>query len=582
MTREIMSLKDLVNRLLIPDQDLPRLSFCQSIKASSIFDWIHALPLTQAEQVSAIFYSALPELSRVKANWELRLSIAETVRTPLHHCMQGLSKRYLNQPLIMPEAAVKTATVAQALQKHLLNTYLVVIRDICTNTKDKEHHLAMAIYRALNCVGYLLLRSYQLYLPPPEYLWQTAHSLFLIAEQTDVLEESCVDPLLSPSHQNPLQAYIRILLLAASRPNQLRQEEIQQVFSLLEQDSYRVKFQPLASEESDNSLITIAQSDMPPMFVSKAKQSGIPLSNAYELDVTAIINHLKEISQSTEEGGDQKITPSVIQHLQTAWKQQTQRGFARQVTRLNIDVIIGITNIHFYLAGELPFQIFLQQENSLAGKADAFVKRGIQLKQNQETDPWSDPFDIKGDTGTKATASVEQRIRQQAIDQYQGQHQTFSVPLIDKSAGGYGLEWQGDIPIQVKTGELLALKETNRPNWILGVIRWAHQIKGATQLGIQILSPKATPVGIALIHRSGGYTEYLRGLQLPELRAINQPTSLITNAVTFHESSKVKLFMPDQTGQASVSNIQLTKRIFSTGVFNQFGYRAIAVTSNEE
>lgn len=582
MTREIMSLKDLVNRLLIPDQDLPRLSFCPSVKASSVFDWIHALPLTQAEQVSAIFYSALPELSRVKANWELRLSIAETVRTPLHHCMEGLSKRYLNQPLIMPEAAIKTATVAQALQKHLLNTYLVVIRDICVNTKDKEHHLAMTIYRALTCVSYLLLRSYQLYLPPPDYLWKTAHSLFLIAEQSDVLEEPCVDPLLSPSHQNPLQAYIRILLLAGSRPNQLRQEEIQQVFSLLEQDSYRVKLLPLTSAESDNSLITLAQSDMPPMFVSKAKQSGIPLSNAYELDVTAIINHLKEISQTTEEGGDQKITPSVIQHLQTAWKQQTQRGFARQVTRLNIDVIIGITNIHFYLAGELPFQVFLQQENSLAGKADAFVKRGIQLKQNQETDPWSDPFDIKGDTGTKATTSVEHRIRQQAIDQYQGQHQIFSVPLIDKSAGGYGLEWQGDIPIQVKTGELLALKETNRPNWILGVIRWAHQIKGATQLGIQILSPKATPVGIALIHRSGGYTEYLRGLQLPELRAINQPTSLITNAVTFHESSKVKLFMPDQTGQASVSNIQLTKRIFSTGVFNQFGYRAIAVTSNEE
>jgi hypothetical protein len=583
MTREIMSLKDLVDRLLIPDQDLSRLSFCQSTKASSVFDWIHGLPLTQADQVSAIFYTALPELARVKANWELRLSIAETVRTPLHHCMEGLSKRYLNQPLIMPEAAVKTATVAQALQKHLLNTYLVVIRDICANIKDKEHHLALAIYRALACVSHLLLRSYQLYLPPPEYLWQTAHSLFLIAEHADVLEEPCVDPLLTPSHQNPLQAYIRVLLIAASRPNQLRQEEIQQVFSLLEHDSYLVKLQPLASEESDHSLITLAHSDLPPMFVSKAKQSDIKLSNAYELDVTGIINHLKELSQSTEEGGEQKITPSVIQHLQTAWKQQAQRGFSRQVTRLNIEVIIGITNIHFYLAGELPFQVFLQQENPIAERASGFLKRGVQLKQNQELDPWNESFDIKGGvSGLASTTSVEQRIRQQAIDQYQGQHQIHQVPLIDKSAGGYGLEWQGDIPIQVKTGELLALKENNRPNWILGVIRWAHQIKGATQLGVQILSPKATPVGIALIHRTGGYTEYLRGLQIPELRAINQPTSLITNAVTFHENSKVKLFMSDQGPEVGATNIQLTKRIFSTGVFNQFGYRAIAASTKED
>lgn len=582
MTREIMSLKDLVARLLIPDQDLARLSFCPNTKASSVFDWIHGLPLTQAEQVSAIFYSALPELSRVKANWELRLSIAETVRTPLHHCMEGLSKRYLNQPLIMPEAAVKMATVGQALQKHLLNTYLVIIRDICTNTKDKEHHLALAIYRALTSVSYLLLRSYQLYLPPPEYLWQTAHALFLIAEQLEILEESCVDPLMTPSHQNPLQAYIRILLIAASRPNQLRQEEIQQLFSLLEHESYLIKLQPLASEDSDNSLVALTASDLPPMFVSKAKQSNIKLTNAYELDVTGILNHLKELSQvAAEEGKEQKITPSVIQHLQTAWKQQTQRGFARQVTRLNIDVIVGITNIHFYLAGELPFQVFLQQENAVAGRANEFVKRGIQLKQNTEADPWGDAFEMTGDSALKSTTSVEQRIRQQVMDQYQGQHQTFSVPLIDKSAGGYGLEWQGDIPIQVKTGELLALKEANRPNWVLGVIRWAHQIKGATQLGIQILSPKATPVGIALIHRSGGYTEYLRGLQIPELRAINQPTSLITNAVTFHENSKVKLFMPEQGNPSSTTNIQLTKRIFSTGAFNQFGYRTIVASTKE-
>jgi hypothetical protein len=137
---------------------------------------------------------------------------------------------------------------------------------------------------------------------------------------------------------------------------------------------------------------------------------------------------------------------------------------------------------------------------------------------------------------------------------------------------------------------VLALKENHRPNWVLGVIRWAHQIKGATQLGVQILSPKATPIGIALIHRTGGFTEYLRGLQLPELRAINQPTSLITNAVTFHENSKVKLFMPNQSNpnqsnqpnQIDTMNIQLSKRIFSTGAFNQFGYRTLATTTKDD
>jgi cyclic-di-GMP-binding protein len=583
MTQEL-SLKDLIDRLLIPDQDLARLSFCQSTKAASIFDWIHGLPLTQVDQVSAIFYTALPELSRVKANWELRLAMLETVRTPLHHCMEGLSKRYLNQPLIMPETAVKTATIAQALQKHLLNAYLVVVRDLCQNPKDKEHHLALAISRALTCIGYLLVRSFQLYLPPAEYLWKTAHSLFLIAEKTDVSDETCVDPLLAQTHHaSPGQAYIRILLLAASRPNQLRQEEIQQVFTLLEGLSHLVKVYPLESDDTENSLIALTHSDLAPLFISKAKQAEMNLTGAYELDNTLVIQRLKEMAQiNPEENQEQKVTPSVLEHLQTAWKQQTQRSFPRQVTRLNIDVIVGIINIHFHLSGEIPFQVFLQQENNVIGsESSPFAKRGVQLKSvEQEDDPWNDPFDIKGMT-TKSTSTIEDRIRQQALDQYQGQHLIYSIPLIDKSPGGYGLEWHGDIPIQVKTGEAIALRENNRPNWILGVIRWAHQIKGATQLGVQILSPKATPVGIALIHRTGGFTEYLRGLQIPELRAINQPTSLITNAVTFHENSKVKLFMPNQHNQPGTVNIQLGKRIFSTGAFNQFGYRAL-ITSKEE
>jgi cyclic-di-GMP-binding protein len=577
-----LTLKDLIDRLLIPDQDLARLSFCQSTKAASIFDWIHSLPLTQVDQVSAIFYTALPELSRVKANWELRLAMLETVRTPLHHCMEGLSKRYLNQPLILPETAVKTATIAQALQKHLLNTYLVVVRDLCENPRDKEHHLALAISRALTCIGYLLARSFQLYLPPADYLWKTAHSLFLIAEQFEVADEPCVDPLLAQTHNaTPAQAYIRALLLAGSRPNQLRQEEIQQVFTLLENISHLVKISPLKSEDSDNALISLTRSDLPPLFASKAKQSEMDLTGAYELDCTSVIQRLKELTQGTpEEIQQHKVTLSVLEHLQTAWKQQTQRSFPRQVTKLNIEVVVGIINIHYHLSGEIPFQVFLQQENASFGLDESpFAKRGVQLKSSEE-DPFSDALEIKGVT-TKSSSIIEERIRQQTIEQYQGQHQIYSIPLIDKSPGGYGLEWQGDIPIQVKTGEAIALRETNRPNWVLGVIRWAHQIKGATQLGIQILSPKATPVGIALIHRTGGFTEYLRGLQIPELRAINQPTSLITNAVTFHESSKVKLFMPNQNNSSATVNIQLGKRIFSTGAFNQFGYRTVLIGKEE-
>src|SRR5690606_40354429 len=117
-------------------------------------------------------------------------------------------------------------------------------------------------------------------------------------------------------------------------------------------------------------------------------------------------------------------------------------------------------------------------------------------------------------------------------DLYQGQHPTYQVPMVDASPGGYCLEWQDQIPVQLKAGELVGLREQGRSKWSIGVVRWVHQTKSSSQMGIQLLGPGATPLGIALLHKTGDYSEYLRALQLPALKAINQPATLLTNAVS--------------------------------------------------
>ncbi|HEY8940363.1 MAG TPA: hypothetical protein VIM59_09245, partial [Cellvibrio sp.] len=116
------------------------------------------------------------------------------------------------------------------------------------------------------------------------------------------------------------------------------------------------------------------------------------------------------------------------------------------------------------------------------------------------------------------------------------------------------------------------------------VVRWAHQTKGATQLGIQILAPHAIPVGLAAVHKTGGFAEYLRALQIPELKAINQPPSLIANAISFHEYSKARLYLQPQAGVSHQGDlpVQLTNRLFATGAFSQFGYRELATAKPAE
>src|SRR5690606_33071038 len=120
---------ELLNRLHTPPQDLAQLSFCKSTPGA-IKAWVDALPLTQMNFVSTQLYRALLEIARLKVSPEVRLAMLEHLRSPTQQTIQGLSQSFLNQPLILPEAARKTATVAQALQKHMSNGYLAVVREL--------------------------------------------------------------------------------------------------------------------------------------------------------------------------------------------------------------------------------------------------------------------------------------------------------------------------------------------------------------------------------------------------------------------------------------------------------------------
>lgn len=77
-----------------------------------------------------------------------------------------------------------------------------------------------------------------------------------------------------------------------------------------------------------------------------------------------------------------------------------------------------------------------------------------------------------------------------------------------------------------------------------------------------------------MVQKSHGNAEYLRALQIPELKIINQPASLVTNALSFHELTKARLYHREQQGDYDKdTQLQLTRRLFNSGVIAQFAYR---------
>ncbi|WP_323814252.1 hypothetical protein [Cellvibrio sp. NN19] len=599
-------IRQLLKKLNVPTEGLAQLSFCGGNKEAQVKAWLQSLPLTQTQQVSAQLYMAVHELSRLRTSSENRLAILELLRTPIHQTLSGLALKYLNQPLILPEAALKTATVAQAIQKHFLNSYLAVVKEICTPhaTKVPPEQQALVIHRSLTALSLLLLRSYQLYLPVPGQVWTEIHALYQLACALELEQLPVEDKL---PHQQDLKTihnvYLRILLLASARPNQLRQDEIESTYNVLELLAPGAELHPYQPGGKENLFVVLTDSNRPPFYKSHWRPASNPgVEPPLEIRTSPLVSKLKELQSIGNEGVDASVSQrnqlnlsaALTKHLLQAWSHLALRSFERQEVNAEIEVTVGLTNIHFHLADQQPFNLFLNQGSAVAGaptKGAIFQKRGVQLKVEETkktSDPWGDAFEIVGtpfDGRALPTLNIEKKIQSQELENYQGQHPVYTVPLIDRSLGGYGLEWRNEIPVQVRAGELLGLREYGRNKWSIGVVRWAHQIKGATQLGIQIIAPHAVPVGLAAIQKTGGFAEYLRALQIPELRAVNQPASMITNAITFHEHSKARLYTQPQahteTPHEGDKSIQLTQRIFATGAFSQFGFRELATAKPE-
>jgi hypothetical protein len=587
----------LLKKLAVPAQDVAQLSFCRSAKEAHIKEWLQNLPLTQAQQVSAPIYTAVHELSRLPLNSDQRLAILELLRTPLDQTLTGLARKYLNQPLILPEAALKTATIAQAIQKHFLNNYLVLVRQLCQKVeikKEDQERQALVIARALTALGLLLLRSYQLYLPIASQVWAEIHTLYQIAQTLNISQLPIDDRL---PHQQGLQTaqnrYLRLLLLATARPNQLRQDEIENTYKLLETLAGSAELDSYAPVGKENLFVVLTHSNRAPIYKSHWRpNAATDTHTVLELRTTHLLTKLDDFHKSPDEHPI-TLSPALAKHLNQAWSHLALRSFERQDINIDIEVTVGLTNIHFHLADEQAFNVFLQRSsNSIANapeKDNIFKKRGIQLKDPltfNNDDPWGNTFEIKGtalEGKALPTLNIEKQLLEQEKSDYQGRHPIYTVPLVDRSLGGYGLEWRGEIPAQVRAGELLGLRERGRNKWAIGVVRWAHQIKGATQLGVQILAPQAVPIGIALVQKTGEFAEYLRAVQIPELRAINQSASIITNAVSFHEYNKARIYYQAAPGitDASEKSIQLTQRLFATGAVSQFGFRELMTRSTE-
>ncbi len=571
--RELMEGTILKPDLRVPEQKTASLSFCDTTP-KAFRAWIDQLPMANIGEVSRQLYHAIIELNHLFTPPQQRLQFLELIREKIHFVCDELSRHYLGMAVALPEKQRKIANLSQALQLHLAAGYKLCVLEFLDNggLERNRKSVAIASHRAISELAATIVRSHQLYCPSPAKSWLECHRLFRFAYRNKLADVDVDDrQLLHRRSSSIADAYKRILLLGSARPNQLRQPELLQVYELFEAWSDHTRCGPNIGE--DSLFVINMEGDNPPVYRSLLDQS--PGEDGFDFDtrdLSALVSETLNARRSNSKSENAlnvpaKVSDTLLLHLSQALGILAKRNFNRIASQGSLEICVGLTAAHYFVAGEKTFTEFVSgNDNGQQGEGNVFIRSARQNK-----DAWSGAHDAgvsddvlhSADTPITFRGSYGTASKQVADKNRPSSHHAV---LINTSPGGYCVAWEHNVPPSLQAGEILGVREQSSHPWSVAVVRWIRQIKHhGTQIGIELLAPSASPCGVKLIQKVGNSSEYLRGLLLPEISVVNQAATLITPRLPFQSGSRISLLHDGREDQGLLS-----KKVSSTGSISQF------------
>lgn len=560
--------------------ELDRLSFCD-VGTSSLSDWIGSLPMANTADAAAQVRHATWEIARLEVATKDRMALLEKIRPTLHYLCARLDRN----AAASGNHGDAIARLAQRLQTNLCSGYksviVVCLAEMAAGTarEDDRELLPLAIHRALSDLSRTLLRTLQFYVEPAERLWFELNQLYLLAERLGCHERLLEDTVNHTAPQtSAMAAYLRSLLLACCKPNQMRYRQLVEVFNFLESWSHLVT---LEADATRAQFAVDLESDHGPIYKRLLQNAVEPRGIRTDALVYQLDAHLRGLDSDILV--PENASESQLRHLSDAWGEMRQRSHRRSAAGGDIKVCVGMRSAHYFLCGGVEFADWLNDPTAYAEtEANPFLVEPPVRSMSEPPavkDVWDDAFDLRTripeNPNIADPSSILRQGRQRKVaetaDAERPDHIVFNTLAIDTSPGGYQIRWCDPLPPHLQTGEILAMHDAEEGGWCIAIIRWIRQNQDGTAMGIELVSPRAIPAAVRVIRKVGGPTTYTRALLLPELTPIGQPPTLLTPRVPFQPGQKVHI-----QEQAVRNTAQLSRCVLKTESVSQFTYRMLS------
>ncbi len=528
----------------------------------AVDQWYADLPLADIRTATKEIYQALKEINSSQVSYKKRLYFMEKVHAGVIDSAENLARLNLDRNLPLDEKHQRIANLVQQLHLQMAVGYKAVLYDL---DKSKFGILylhgkklqTLVIQRIIRHVSFSILYNYQTYKLPYKSHWPTLHHLFLRAENDKISDKTITDPSYRLKSSTTIkQTYLQILLLAIADPYHMTQQNINTIFTQLEQLAQLANLYHFKQKTHQHNLVIDLDSDIPPAL---RMSQDLPMSqNLWILDTsgfdhTDLVSRFEKNVHQTSE-----IDTALLRQLSLTWGIPPSRQHARKTASSTLKVAIGINKTYFVLNGYNepewlmdntdphinPTQTVLA--NNIVSTAHFDVHKVKSPLSND--DVWDKIYQdkkrepsLKEDKPSPVPEIIKNDLREGIHD----------WEIINESEGGYCLSWDKNEAINVKVGEIVALmheeKEAQEGNeaspgyWTVGTIRWIKCLRNnAVQMGIKNLAPNAVAVTITRFkQRHKGLQN--RAIMLPALSALNQPETIITPALGYSSGDQVLL-----------------------------------------
>lgn len=561
------------------------------LRARHVDTWLNELPRGNIGETARQIFLALVDTNRLDYTHPNRIHFLESSRETIVYITEAMRRHYISINAPMPEKNWKIAEATREIYHAQAKGYLIAIEDLLTHSFlfADSRTLTILIHRAVSALGRVMLTCYQSYTPLPTDIWSTLHRLYQAAEERNILFTTVSDE----HHRyvpktNINSEYVRLLLLALASPYRLRHGEVTKVYDTLERWNTKCRLNPLTEEDKTHKAATHFGIDLsrnePPRSLALAMVE-CPESQCRILDTQPLANAIRKDIKGGFKAGETTLTgiemhrpdlsQDLMRRLLIAWCVIPKRGFPRNTIEEQVEVTLGLTATH---------QVIITGTRKNSAEQDNF-DRTAQYEPGKDTDgigapsglPPADVWDLIYYSGNSSGIEVsgEQLNKEQpAAQELRKNHyhpETWAV--LNESARGYCLHSVGrPKEARAQVGELIGIRRSiggQTWKWGIGVIRWLKaDNQDRLMLGIEMLTPDAAAIGVRGVAHAKH--DYQRTLMLPEIRAINQPTTLITGPVPYRVSNQLVINI---LGKEIM--IKLSKQVMNTGLFAQFEFEIL-------